>query len=333
MQIFATSDWILLAAPVAGALFSNMHGVAEPAFMAENSEERERVHLFSVGTGLRIIAAAAGAFLAGPGLALLGSPDDKVALYRSATLVGIAWWFLSLVPALMLREYGPPAPAPAGAGARRGIRGYLAGIRHPQTVWRFVLLNGLISFGAGFGVRLFNVFMHSHLHASDAAIGTAFGAGNLALALGALMVPFVVERLGKVGTVLWTRLLSLPFILVFAFSHELSHQAAPAMTFAGIAYTLRMMLQNMGGPVYEAFKMEQLDPAERATTVGLETLAGGGLGAVGGYLGASLMDADRFQAPYIVMAAAYGLAALLFWLFFRQAGRPAPAVGTVARRM
>lgn len=335
VQIFSTSDWVLLAAPVAGALFGNMHGVAEPAFMAENSAERERVHLFSVGTSLRIVAAATGAFLAGPGLALLGAADHQVALYRTATLIGIAWWFLSLVPALLLKELtpgapaAPPAPGPGRlrAGSVGAVRSYLATIRRPQTVWRFVLIHALVAFGAGFGVRLFNVFMHSHLHASDAAIGTAFGFGNLAFALGALLVPFVVERLGKVNAILVTRVLALPFILLFAFSRELAYQAAPAMTFAGAAYTLRMMLQNMSSPVYDAFKMEQLHPAERATTVGLETLFGGGLGAVAGYLGAGMMHSEHFQWPYVVMAATYAVATFLFWSFFRTADRPQqPAV-------
>lgn len=330
IQIFATSDWLLLSAPVLGGFFGNLHGVTEPAFMAENSRPRERVHLFSIGAGLGTVAAAVGSIISGSDSLLHVQGLSQAAFYRYATLVGIIWWFLSLIPAVMLKEIAPPAPADSAqkAPARRGLRLLAGTVRNPHLVLRLVIISGLIAFGAGFGVRLMNVFLHDHVHADHGAIGVTFAIGQIVLAVGALLVPFVVERLGKVGTVVLTRPLSVPFIMMFAFSPELAGTAAPALTVAGMAFAARMLFMNMGAPAAEAFEMEQLHPSERATTVGLQTAVASGGSAVGVFLGSRWMDQGIFTTPYLIMAAMYALATVLYWVFFRRteaAASPAAA--------
>lgn len=122
VAIFSTNYWVFLLTPVVGALFSAMHGVAEPAFMAENSDRRERVHLFSISSGVRTLAVMGGQLL----VATLPITADSnvIHIYRWATVVGIAGWFLSLLPAVLLKqtthpeETSPPGSAnPPGSPA------------------------------------------------------------------------------------------------------------------------------------------------------------------------------------------------------------------------
>jgi MFS family permease len=65
LTIFSVDQSILLATGVLSAMSGTLHGVSEPAFMAENSEQRERVHLFSVSDGLRTLSAMVGSLLGG----------------------------------------------------------------------------------------------------------------------------------------------------------------------------------------------------------------------------------------------------------------------------
>lgn len=333
---------ILVAAAVSG-FFGVLHGVTEPAFMAENSEPRERVHLFSVGSALSTAAAMIGSLVAGyagagaPGTEAAGwASGDKLDTYRLATYLGIALWFASLIPALMLKDRksdskGEPIQSaePASGGAAKGRRRLLGGaVRNPALVAKFVVSSALISLGAGFVLPLFNVFFHQHLHAHEAEIGNTFATGMAFVAIGSLLAPFVVERIGRVPTVVYTRLASVPFILLIGAASDLSSHLAPALSLAGLGYVLRTLLMNVGAPVLEAYTMERLHPAERGTATGLQFLFGNALNAGAGYLGAGMMAHGDYRTPFFLMAGLYLVGTLLFWRFFGMADT---AVGQTAQ--
>ncbi|MFQ5944829.1 MAG: MFS transporter [Anaerolineae bacterium] len=326
VNITTTNSTILLITPVIGTVFGRLHGVTEPAFMAENTEPPERVHLFSVSASARTAAAMVGSLLAGALPALALTLADTIAAYRAASFIGIVLWFLSLIPALLLRERprfeaDHPSTVPAGSPLRR-LMG-LGNIRHPRRVAQLVLTGALLSAGAGFTIPLFNVFFHEGLHAHELAIGGTFAAGSAALALASLLAPFLAERLGKVPSVFTTRLASVPFILLIAASPELSQNAFEVgLTVAGFAFIARTTLMNMSAPVEEAFAMEILDPRERATQVGIEGAVASILLAAGGFLGARMMAGGDFQTPFLIMAACYLASTLLFFTFFRGLDRP-----------
>ena len=330
IQIMSVNPMVLLVAPAIAAMFGALHQVTEPAFMAENSEQRERVHLFSVSDGLRTLSAMAGSLIAGflPLWAVAQFQIDKVTAYRDATFIGIAWWFLSLVPAVMLKPYVCREVAEAkqqlqtrevrlSPRATRHWRLLFANVKNPVIIGKLLVVNSVISLGAGFVVPLFNVFFKEGVHAHEHEIGTTFAAGSLFLALGAFLAPFVSERLGKVPSVFFTRMASVPFILLIGLAPELAAPTA-VMSIAGLAYVLRTTLFNMSGPVAEAFSMEILHPSERATATGLEATAGRILQAAGGYLGALLMAGGDYRTPFFVMSVMYLMSTLLFWGFFRK---------------
>src|SRR5690606_33344238 len=93
-----------------------------------------------------------------------------------------------------------------------------------------------------------NVFMSNKLGASTSQIGIIMSVGQIATALGGLLVPLVVRRLGQVATVVVLRLASIPFLLIIA--------NAPNLQLLGAAYFLRTALMNMTNPVDSSFTME-----------------------------------------------------------------------------
>jgi len=70
----------------------------------ENSKPSERVHLSSLASSVRTFSAMAGALMAGIVPLMFIDSIGKVVAYRYATYAGLALWFLSLIPALMLRS-------------------------------------------------------------------------------------------------------------------------------------------------------------------------------------------------------------------------------------
>src|SRR5258705_3035968 len=193
ITIFSVDQPILLVTGVLAAIAGTLHGVSEPAFMAENSESRERVHLFSVATGLRTLSAMVGSLLGGFVPLLAASLADKVTLYRASIFIGIAIWALSLIPALMLR--GRDRPLERGPS---GIRGIFAGVRHPDRVLRLVAVGGVVALGFGFVGPLFNVFFYEGLHAHTHDIGVTFASGSFFVALAARPAPVPPPRKAQV---------------------------------------------------------------------------------------------------------------------------------------
>ena len=83
--IMSIDGTTILAVSAISACFGALHHVTEIPFMAENSEPRERIHLFSVGSGFRTLAAMFGALVAGflPRM-LMGDGMEMVEAYRFA---------------------------------------------------------------------------------------------------------------------------------------------------------------------------------------------------------------------------------------------------------
>jgi len=315
ITIFSTDQAILIVTGVLAAIAGTLHGVSEPAFMAENSEPRERVHLFSVAAGLRTLSAMVGSLLGGFVPVLAASLADKVTLYRASIFIGIFIWALSLIPALMLRGKDRPTER-----AVTGIRDLFAAVRHPTRVAQLVAVSAIVSFGFGFVGPLFNIFFSEGLHAHTHDIGLTFASGEFFVALAALGAPFLVARMTKVQAIVGTRLLAVPAILLIGMSPNLA-TVSTVLTVAGLAYVVRIVLANASAPIAEAFSMEILDPGERGTMVGFRSAAQQILSGGGAFIGSRLMAGGDYVTPFALMATLYGLSAVLFWIWFRPVER------------
>jgi len=246
---------------------------------------------------------------------LVGDGMELVDAYRYAVYVGIGWWFISLIPAVLLRR-NPIIEEEEEAATEEVRKGLFSAIKSPQTVFRFVVISAILGLGAGFVLRLANVFFLQDVHAEEHEIGAVFAVGSLFLAIGAFLAPFVVARLGEVASIFWTRLAAIPFILLIGYAPALATPEA-VVSLAGLAWVLRTTLFNMSNPVMDSFSMGQLRPSERATFVGISSMFSSGLAALGAYLGASLMAGGDYRTPFIAMAVAYLISTYLFIRWFR----------------
>lgn len=313
LEITSINPTVLLITPVFRGVFGTLHGVTEAPFMAENSKALERVHLFSVATGVRTIAAMLGA-LAIVAFPLLNVPlDEKIFYYRAAVSIGIVGWFLSLVPALLLKEIVKHGPPVRGKGPIS-----LRNLRSRRIVFRLLFAEGLIALGAGFALPFLNVYFKQGLNANEVYIGTTFALGSLFLASASFAAPLASSRLGKVWAIFATRTLSVPFILLLAYT-----ALAPALglvaLIASFAYVSRTTFFNMSGPIAEAFTMELLLPGERATVVGLRSMTSQILSGFASLFGGLMISRGDFATPFLVMAVLYLSSNVLYLKFFRNA--------------
>ena len=322
VMIHSRSETVLLAGPAVGAFFGNLHHTSESAFMMENSRCRERIHLFSVATSFRTLSSTAGALMAGLIPLFFIDSMGKVDAYRYATYAGLSLWFLSLIPALMLRstdaEERPEDGFARQATPGRGIKTLLSGIKHPRRIAYFVATSALISIGVGAVVPLMNVVFHEgHVHADEAEIGVVFALAGLSLSLAILAVPLLASRMLKVDAIALTRMISLPLVLGMGLLPLLIGEGGLLLLLMGASYIGRMAIFRMSGPLDEAFNMEVLEPGERATSTGMEMAIGAGLSAVAILIGSRLMDSGDFTTPFLIMAVAFMASTIMYWRVFR----------------
>ncbi len=296
VSILTRNSWVLLTTAVVTGLFSALHSNAEPAFMAENSRPDERIYLFSAASGFRTASATVGALVAGWVTLRFSHRVGPVTAYQDATIFGIALWFVSLVPAVLLK------PSATEQEIKKVARGNSAAVwHHPTRIRRLATYAGLTSLSAGLIVPLFNVYFQRALHLNALQIGGVFAIGGVVLTIATLFAPYLESRLGTVRAVSRFRLAAVPFILGLGLLPKLLHVVplwAPLLVF----YVSRHVLSNVVHPLASAFGMNILDPGERSIATGSQTLAANVAWALAAYAGSLILHAKGYVWIFLASA-------------------------------
>ena len=333
---------LLLASAATGPAAVLFQVSAAPLMMA-HSGSADRDRLFSLNAALNIGVAGASKWLGGMLPALLAgwldvAPNSAPAYRATFGVVGLLL-LAAILPLLLIPRRAPEQPdsqrAPAAprtepAAQRRAQAGgsvralysrrWPAGMPEP---WRSVLSEPLtllllllpplvISFGAALLIPYLNIFFVERYAASNSTLGLAFALSDLAAGLAMLAAPLLAARLGKIGAIALTQLLSIPFLLMVGF--------APGLLVAGAALVLRSGLFNLGVPLYDAFAMERSPPAVRPVAIGLVNGAYAAGYLVAPIISTSVQQDVGFAPLFIATACCYGVAALLMLALFYSRG-------------
>ena len=306
-------DWPLLVAAVFYGAGNALYMAAGPAFMAENATEDERPTLFSLQSGFSLLMSFLGSAVGGslPALfgTLLGVHPESVTAYRATLLTAEGMMAFALIPLLMIRE---ERARPAG---ERRPPFTLRDFPFRRDVVALLVPELVIALGAGLLIPYLNIFFKQRFHISDSVLGLTFAVSQLLMGGATLLAPILAERWGKIRTVVFTQLASLPFLLALGF--------VPVLPVAVGAFWLRAMLMNMAGPLYTAFAMERVRENERGTVgamIGIAFSVGQGIGpGISGFVQRSF----GFSPLFLTTGATYLVAALLTLALFGRAERPA----------
>lgn len=308
----------LVACYGAGAQALNV--VALP-FLAEHSTSENRNELFAAqfaSTNITNIAAAiAGGAVASRLAGILGLGSSGVGPYRA--VLGIMT-VLALAGLLLTLRIADDRPAGRRAeGSRPRGRSLLSrfAVEHRGLMARLLLPGFLTSLGAGQIIPFLNVFIRGRFHLDLASLNAVFAVTSLGTVLAIMLQPALARRFGKVGSVVLVQTVSIPFFLVLGFSPVL-------WTVIG-AMAVRNSLMNAGNPIFNAFAMEQLSPAERATFSAAASL----LWSLGWAIAApfySLLQATLgfdggYTVDFAVVIGLYSVATWLYWRWFRRSER------------
>ncbi|MGE5560034.1 MAG: MFS transporter [Chloroflexota bacterium] len=312
-QVFLTrtAAALYILAVIRGAATTFQMTLSSP-FLMENSQPRERMHLFSANMSVSTLASTAGSLLAGwlPLLfaAVFGwraNVDPRT--LQMALLASIGFLVLAYVPILAINEQRSTRVA---SSLKAGVLREMGATISNPNVRVLVIFNILIGFGAGLVLPLFNMFLKRQLNATPSQVSVVMTGSQLVLAFATLLSPILVRKLGRIRAVLITQMASLPFLLSIALTGNIYAAAA--------AYWLRNAFMNMSGPISSSFTMEIVDPQRRATTNGLTTLFSNTARALAVTVAGYMMENLGDNTPYFGTAVLYTVASLYYYFSFRK---------------
>ena len=300
---------MLYAMNVLTGLSQSLAGVTMSPFLMENSDEKERTYLFSIGSGLQTTMSSVGNWLGGYLPSWMAAPlhttiTSSLAYGASLLIIGILL-FLSLTPLLFLR------PVTASQSERTLFEPLTYFRKKPALLIRLIMPMLITSIGAGLIMPFMNVFYRQVYHQSDPVIGVLFAWGSLWMGIGLLIAPPLAEHFGKIPLIVGSQALSIPFLILMGF--------APQFWVSALAYYVRLALMNMSSPVYQTFVMEHVEPSARATVSSLTSMSWNFGWAFSPTISGWMQVSYGFAPPYIGTILLYSIATYLYWAFFGKA--------------
>jgi MFS family permease len=308
--VVAPNAWWLRLSMITFGLSQSLRMVTTAPFMMENSTEEERDALFSASFGLQTLVGFAGTLVGGWLPTLFGNAlavDVESAPAYAATLaVAMLLAAAAIVPILFIKEKRPAADA--------AVRSVLPwrNLNNLRMAWRIFLPNIVISMGAAILIPYMNLFFKETYPISDKVLGTIFAVSSVVTGVATLAAPALAGRWGRIRSLVFTQLTSIPFLLLIGFSGVFWVSAS--------AFWMRAALMNMGNPLYSAFAMQQFTERERATVSGLMGMSWNLGWTIGPYLSGYMQEHPDigFKPIFIITCTLYIVAAVLEKRFFQR---------------
>lgn len=318
LAIFGMVIWpslgFLYAMNVLMGAAQSLSGVTMAPFLLENSGLEERTYLFSLSSGIQMLASFAGNSIGGylPGW---------IANWQSVEATSsIAYgWSLGLIASLSI--FGlVPFLAMKTSHLKNSDKSIFAPIGYAVKNWavisKLVLPLLITSIGAGLFMPFMNIFFRVVHNQPDPVIGNVLAWGALAMGIGLVIAQPIADRIGKIKLVVFTQGLSIPFLILLGYS--------PWFWMSTLGHYVRLSLMNMGGPVYNAFVMEHVEPEARAMVASLTNMAWNFGWAFSPSISGLLQIKYGFNPVFLMVIILYTISVFMYWKFF-WVKKPVPA--------
>lgn len=179
-----------------------------------------------------------------------------------------------------------------------------------STLFAMILVQILIGMGAGLFIPYFNIYFVQHLGASSALFGLIDGCANALNALLTLLAPLLALRISRINTLVFTRLLSLPLMLIIGLTSWLP--------LAAVLYPLRQGLMDMSNGILQVFSMEVVAERHRGMANSSYQAAFQAANGLATPIGGLIITRLGYTPVFVLAAILYLAALALLWERFRH---------------
>lgn len=303
---------VILAGAFVGGVGDALFVVSVSPLLAGLTQPQNRSLVFSLNMASMTFASMFGNYLAGQlpktleylfGLAAGGGES-----YRAIVLLSTALSLLSIIP--LFRIHMPMHDGEAEGADHHVVQsGKMQDILQNKTVWKLVVPNLIMGFGAALLIPYFNLYLVDRFAVSDATLGFVFGFQSLVIAGGLLVGPRLERMLNsRVRAVVASQGTSMLFMLALWLS--------PTLPLAVLALWLRGGIINIAAPLWDAFVMDQVPPKAQGTVASLQMLTWQAGWAVGPYISGLVQESAGFSPLFITTSLLYVVAISLTWTWF-----------------
>lgn len=300
VQVTAPYYYIIIAGGLLGGFASVFFRVAAAPFFMRNSTPKERPYLFSFQFAISLVAGIignlAGGFLPGA-IEMYGFVPLLAYRYTLYIFGGLV--LVAIVPYLLIQEK-PAAPT------EERLR--LSGSR--LIILKLFVPNLVVGLGAGLSIPFLNLYFKQVFETPTNLIGIFYSGQQLLMIVGLLLAPVIAERIGKIRTVVFSQLVSIPFLIALGITHDL--------TLAVIAFLVRATLMNMAQPLFTNFAMEKVTHEQQPFMSALLVIAWTAGWGVSASFGGYLIERFSYTVPFFTTSACYLVSTYLIFTFFSK---------------
>ena len=178
----------------------------------------------------------------------------------------------------------------------------------------------IISFAMGLFTSYYTVFLNRNLHIDKATSSLLVSLSYLAIAVFMLFTPWVVRKLGNVGTICLTVIGSVPFMLIIANGDAFGDAMVPMV---GMALFMRAGFANLGSPAESALSMSVIPNHLRPAYNSVVNFLAGIVSIISGNFTGQILfvNQEGYRTAYYIAAVLYFTAAVILFLGLRKYNR------------
>jgi len=312
LVIFAISSdfWMLALGQVVGA-FGEGSGAGQPVVSGYITDKTEELELSEVFTSLGVTNALATSV----GFSASGLPAffeswlglDTVAAYS------LLWWigaFFSAVSFLLLIPIEEVKPDKNELELDESIEEGFMGISSWKVIGKFSLVRSTSGLGWGLIGSLMPLYFFIRFGVGSELLGPVYAVTRVFTVMSYMLIPFVVERIGEIGCIVWSRVISAG--LAASITLISWYPLALATLF------LYRIIIHFSMPVRQSFAASLVSPGETATAVGVSNFSRMTLRTVAPTAAGYMFEAVSLSLPFMSGAVLVGINALLYQALFKN---------------
>jgi predicted MFS family arabinose efflux permease len=300
----SSNTLIMIFSFLCGVSFSAA-GIASGPFFMDNTSPAERAHVFSMSFGVHLIAGIIGSISSGHIVAYFGSVfENELSGYRTAFYLTVLSALLAIVPLAVIRMTHATAASALVSFQWRGF------FTRMSKQMKLLSAHFLVATGAGLSIPFINLYFSQRFGLSTSEIGTLFGLMQIFMLVGTLSSPFMAQRWGLVRSIVFTQLISIPFLLILAHGYIIA--------FAIAAFFLRAGFMNSAVPIIGTLGMEVSRPEDRPMMQALVSTVWGAAWMISALVGGHLIESHGYAVTMDITVVLYACATALFYIMFRS---------------
>lgn len=287
--------------------------VSSAPFIADIVPETDRVRVSSVIFFSSFIAITVGNLLGGilPSFYsnILNKPQDNPYVIRLSLYLYMIFLIISLIAVLRIEE----TPIKKVSSISESINFKDLNLNNFYFIKRIlpiIVAATVINFGVSFIIPFFPIYFKNRFNASISYIGILFSLSNIPLAFASLFSNKIVKRFGMSKGIAFSEFLGAPFSFLIGLPLGLG--------VASFSFTMRKILLNFYGPIWDNFFMNLVEKQNRAKAIAFINSSISIFGGIGTAIAGYFYKEGLYIYPFIIATIGTLIAAFIYYNFEKK---------------